>query len=164
MFSELTSFPLQPWLMKWCEGQKTWSLNPFWRRWHFVMCKNTVLLWRWRSIDSVVLKFERCEHRDDTSIVDADQEGVKCSLPLVLKDQVTKVPPWVVRWSCMAVLVVCEVWEVCWILKGFWLCQCFCWVMDLWYKCEMYLLLDGVGCCCLCLLLWNPYVLLLGDL
>ena len=26
----------------------------------------------------VVLKFERCEHRDDTSIVDEDQEGVKC--------------------------------------------------------------------------------------
>ena len=26
----------------------------------------------------VVLKFERCEHRDDTSIVDQDQEGVKC--------------------------------------------------------------------------------------
>ena len=26
----------------------------------------------------VVLKFERCEHRDDTSIVDGDQEGVKC--------------------------------------------------------------------------------------
>ena len=31
-----------------------------------------------RSKDSVVLKFERCEHRDDTSIVDGDQEGVKC--------------------------------------------------------------------------------------
>ena len=28
--------------------------------------------------DSVFLKFERCEHRDDTSIVDGDQEGVKC--------------------------------------------------------------------------------------
>ena len=27
---------------------------------------------------SVVLKFERCEHRDDTSIVHGDQEGVKC--------------------------------------------------------------------------------------
>ena len=26
----------------------------------------------------VVLKFERCEHRDGTSIVDGDQEGVKC--------------------------------------------------------------------------------------
>ena len=26
----------------------------------------------------VVLKFERCEHRDDTSIVDGDQGGVKC--------------------------------------------------------------------------------------
>ena len=30
------------------------------------------------SKDSVVLKFEKCEHRDDTSIVDGDQEGVKC--------------------------------------------------------------------------------------
>ena len=28
--------------------------------------------------DSVVLMFERHEHRDDTSIVDGDQEGVKC--------------------------------------------------------------------------------------
>ena len=26
----------------------------------------------------VVLKYERCEHRDDTSIVDGDQEVVKC--------------------------------------------------------------------------------------
>ena len=25
----------------------------------------------------VVLKFERCKHGDDTSIVDGDQEGVK---------------------------------------------------------------------------------------
>ena len=25
---------------------------------------------------SVVLKFERCEHRDDTTLVDGDQEGV----------------------------------------------------------------------------------------
>ena len=29
----------------------------------------------------------------DTSIVDEDQEGVKCSLSFVLKDQVKKVPP-----------------------------------------------------------------------
>ena len=28
--------------------------------------------------DSVVLQFERCEDRDDTFIVDGDQEGVKC--------------------------------------------------------------------------------------
>ena len=31
-----------------------------------------------RYKDLVVLKFERCEHRDDTSIEDGDQEGVKC--------------------------------------------------------------------------------------
>ena len=37
-----------------------------------------VFLWRWKSRGSVVLKFERCEHRDDASIVDGDQEGVKC--------------------------------------------------------------------------------------
>ena len=29
-------------------------------------------------------------------------------------------PPWVGGWTYVAVLVVCEVWEVCWILKGFW--------------------------------------------
>ena len=28
--------------------------------------------------DSIFLKFERYEHWDDTSIVDGDQEGVKC--------------------------------------------------------------------------------------
>ena len=28
--------------------------------------------------NSVVLKFERCRHRDYTSTVDGDQEGVKC--------------------------------------------------------------------------------------
>ena len=37
-----------------------------------------LFLWMWRSIGLVVLKFERCEHRDDTFIVDGDQEGVKC--------------------------------------------------------------------------------------
>ena len=47
------------------------------------MCENyfpIVFLSRWRSKDPVVLKFERCEHRHDTSIVDEDQEGVKCFL------------------------------------------------------------------------------------
>ena len=32
----------------------------------------------WRSKGLVVLKFERCEHWDNISIVDGDQEGVKC--------------------------------------------------------------------------------------
>ena len=36
-----------------------------------------VFLWRWRSKGLVVLKFERCEHRDDTSFVDGVQECVK---------------------------------------------------------------------------------------
>ena len=45
------------------------------------------------SKDSVVLKFERCGHRDDTSTLDGYQEGVKCDLPFVLKNQVRKVPP-----------------------------------------------------------------------
>ena len=49
----------------------------------------------------------------------------------------------------MEVLVIWEVWEVCWILKGFWLCQCFCWVMDPSYECEVLLLLSDIGCCCL---------------
>ena len=118
-------------------------------------CFSIVFLWRWRSKVSVVLKLEWCEHKDDTYIVDGDQEGVKCQLSFVLKGQVKKVPPWVEGWSYVAVLVVCEVWEVCWILKGFWLCQCFCHVMDLWNKCEMLLLLSDVGCCSPCLLLWN---------
>ena len=39
---------------------------------------SVLFLWRWRSTDSVVLKFERYEHRDDISIVDGDQECVKC--------------------------------------------------------------------------------------
>ena len=37
------------------------------------------------------MKFERCEHWDNTSIVDGDHKGVKCSLSFVLKDQVKKV-------------------------------------------------------------------------
>ena len=36
--------------------------------------------------------------------------------------------------------------------------------MDLWYKREELLLLDSIECCCLCLLFWNLYVLLLCDL
>ena len=53
--------------MNWCEDHRMWCLNTFWRRWYFVMCENcflVVFLWRWRSKDSVVLKFEGCEHRD----------------------------------------------------------------------------------------------------
>ena len=53
----------------------------------------TVFLFRWRSKDSVVLKFERCQHKDETSVVNGDQEGVKCQLPFVLKDKIKKVPP-----------------------------------------------------------------------
>ena len=52
-----------------------------------------MFLLRWRYIDSFFLKFERCEHRDDTSIVDGDQDGVKCELSFVLKDHVKKMPP-----------------------------------------------------------------------
>ena len=39
--------------------------------------------------------------------------------------------------------------------EGILILPMFLWVMDLWYKCEVLLLLDDVGCCCLCLLLWN---------
>ena len=42
------------------------------------MCKNSVPMCSFEGGDLVVLKFERCDHRDDTSIVDRDQEGVKC--------------------------------------------------------------------------------------
>ena len=44
------------------------------------MCKNCFLCvsLKGRSKGLVVLTFERCEHGDDTSIVDGDQEGVKC--------------------------------------------------------------------------------------
>ena len=36
-----------------------------------------MFLWGWKSKGLVVLKSERCEHRDDTSIVDGDQESVE---------------------------------------------------------------------------------------
>ena len=122
------------------------------------MCENCfpiVFLWRWKSKDSVVLNFKRFEHRYDTSIVNGKQKVVKCQLSFVMKDPVKKVPHLVAGWSYVTVLVVQMVWKVCWILKGFWLCPSFCWVMDLWYECEVFLLFHSVGCCCLCLLLWN---------
>ena len=37
--------------------------------------------------------FDRCKHRHDTSITDGDQEGVRCTLSFVLKEQVKKVLP-----------------------------------------------------------------------
>ena len=37
-------------------------------------------------------KFDRYEHRDDTFIVDGDQEGVKFQLSFVLTDQVKELP------------------------------------------------------------------------
>ena len=38
-----------------------------------MMCKNHFPMYSFEGG-----KFERCEHGDDTSIVDGDQEGVKC--------------------------------------------------------------------------------------
>ena len=64
---------------------------------------------RWRSKDLVVLKFGRCEQKDDTPIVDGNQKGVKCKLSFVLKDQVKMVPSLVRGWSYVAVLIVCGV-------------------------------------------------------
>ena len=55
--------------MNWWEDQRTWSLNTFWRRWPFVMCKNCFPMCFFEGEDIkvlVVLKFERCEHRDVT--------------------------------------------------------------------------------------------------
>ena len=43
-----------------------------------MMCENCfpiVFLCGWRSKGSFVLKLERCEYRDDTSIVNGDQGG-----------------------------------------------------------------------------------------
>ena len=79
MFSELVpSLVLVDELVRRSEN---WGFNTIWRRWLFVMCENYfpfVFLSWWRPKRLVVLKFERCEHGDDTPIVDADQEGVKC--------------------------------------------------------------------------------------
>ena len=50
-----------------------------------------VFLWRWRPKGSVVLKFESCEQRDGTSIVDGDRR-FEVLIVFVLKDQVKKVP------------------------------------------------------------------------
>ena len=46
-----------------------------------MMCENCFPMCFFESVDlkgSVVLTFDRCEHRDDTSIVDGDLEGVNC--------------------------------------------------------------------------------------
>ena len=69
----------------------------------------------------------------------------------MLKDQVKKVPPGLgdrTMWSSSCV------WGLRSLLNtnGILTFQCFCWVMDLWYKCEVLLLLNDVGCCCLCLI------------
>ena len=89
------------------EYQRTWSLNTFWRRFHFVMCKNCfliVFLWRWRSKDSVILTFERCKHRDNTSC--CRWRSRKCEVLMVLcwKTRWRRCAPWVGGWSHVAVL------------------------------------------------------------
>ena len=45
-----------------------------------MMCRNCfpMSFFEGGDLKFVVLKFDRCEHRDDTSIVDGDQEGGKC--------------------------------------------------------------------------------------
>ena len=80
MFSELTSsfFSLFDELMRRPENLKLKYFLEKMTLWDVWIPFSYVFLWRWRSKDLVVLKFERCEHRDDTSIVDKDQEGVKC--------------------------------------------------------------------------------------
>ena len=44
-----------------------------------MMCENwfPMYFFEGRDLKIHVLQFERCEHRDDTSIVDGDQEGLK---------------------------------------------------------------------------------------
>ena len=42
-------------------------------------------------IESVALKFERCEHRHDTSIVDGEQEGVIVLIVICVERQEKKV-------------------------------------------------------------------------
>ena len=62
---------------------KNLKLKYLWRKSYSVMCEGCfpiVFLWNWRSKDSVVLKFERCEQRDDIAIADGDQEDVKCQM------------------------------------------------------------------------------------
>ena len=43
------------------------------------MCENCFHMYFFQDgdLNLVILKFERCEYRDDTSIVYGDQEGVK---------------------------------------------------------------------------------------
>ena len=46
-----------------------------------MMCKNYFLMYFFEGRDTkiqFVLKFERYEHRDDTSTVHGDQDSVKC--------------------------------------------------------------------------------------
>ena len=83
MFSELTSSFFS---LVWWTDDKTRTLEALKLKYFLekmTLCwvwklLSYVFLWRWRSKDSVVMKFERCEHRHDTSIVDEDQEGVNC--------------------------------------------------------------------------------------
>ena len=80
MFSELASSFFS---VSWLTDEKTRELEAeiFSGEYDTLWCVKLfsyVFLWKWRYKGLVVLKFERCEHRDDTSIVDGDQEGVKC--------------------------------------------------------------------------------------
>ena len=46
-----------------------------------MICENCFLMCFCKDGDlkiQFILKFERCEHKDDTYIVDGNQEGVKC--------------------------------------------------------------------------------------
>ena len=46
-----------------------------------MMCENSFPMCFFDGRDLkrfIVLKFERCEHRDDISTADGDQEGMKC--------------------------------------------------------------------------------------
>ena len=48
-----------------------------------MMCENCFPMYFFEGGDLKIhffLKFERCEHRGNTSFVDVDQEGVKCCL------------------------------------------------------------------------------------
>ena len=62
--------------MNWWGKPKNVKLKYFLEKMTLCDMWKLFFLWRWRSQDAVVFKFERCGHRDDTSIVGGDQEGL----------------------------------------------------------------------------------------
>ena len=119
-----------------------------------------VFHWRFRSKDSVVFKFPRCKHRDDTSVVDGDQRKYEVLIVFFVErpnKEGASLGGRIELRGCSGC-----VWGLRSLLNTEGILTLSMFPLGNGSLVQMWS--DWVGFCCLCLLLLNFYILLLGVL